>query len=81
MSVLVTLPIQMELLNKMENKELNILCPYCNSIWTAEMEDDLKDIGTKWDTCGNTVEVVGKLIIKCNNCKKVIYIKEIDEFL
>ena len=55
-------------------KKLNIICPWCNAPYTAEMiADDLGAGGC--DTCGP--EVYGAIDIICTNCKKLVYRKEI----
>lgn len=53
------------------------LCPYCRAEWTDEMikvEDTYASGGCA--TCGYGQEITGKVIIKCDKCGKVIYIKE-----
>ena len=57
--------------------ELKILCPYCSSPYTAEMEEVLDDVGFKCDTCGPITEIQGTIDIYCSNCKKLVYRKEV----
>jgi len=54
-------------------KELKIVCPFCNAPYTAEMEDDLYIAGN-CETC--CTGVTGSITINCSNCKKVVYKKE-----
>jgi DNA-directed RNA polymerase subunit RPC12/RpoP len=63
------------------NKEnqLKIVCPFCNAPYTAEMVEELEDVGTKCETCGPTTEIEGTISIICSNCKKSVYVKEVKE--
>jgi len=57
-------------------KELKIICPFCNAPYTAEMVDNLS-IGEGCETCGSG-SCSGSVDIKCENCKKIVYSKEFD---
>ncbi len=61
-----------------QTKEFKILCPFCNAPYTAEMIEDL-DVSLGCPTCGDN-SIAGTIEIKCSNCKKVIYKKEIDTY-
>jgi hypothetical protein len=56
------------------NNELKILCPFCNVVWTADMEDDLW-ASAGCSTCGDA-SITGEFNIDCSNCKKIVYVKE-----
>ena len=56
--------------------KLNILCPYCNAVWTAQMEEDLHGISSGCDSCGYGSSASVKIEIKCDNCKRIVYVKE-----
>lgn len=58
---------------EVENTELHILCPYCNAIWTAEMEADYTYSMGSEETGIYGEEVSVK--IYCSNCNKLIYQK------
>lgn len=60
-------------------KKLKILCPFCNAVWTAKMIGDLEDT-CREDSYGNVDygEPRGKIEIICEHCKKVVYVKEIN---
>ncbi len=59
--------------NNTNNKELKILCPFCNAVWTAKMETDFDySMGSEHTGIyGGTVSVE----IYCNNCGKLVYTK------
>lgn len=60
----------------METKTgLKIVCPFCNAPYSAEMEEDL-EASLGCETCGNS-SISGVIEIICDNCKKVVYKKEI----
>ena len=61
--------------------ELKILCPFCNAVYTAQMLDELEDIGSKCESCGPSTHIVGSMELKCSHCEKVFYKKEYDEYL
>lgn len=52
--------------------DLKILCPYCNAVFTGEMEHQFDD-GMGCDSCGSTDNC--EIEIRCTNCEKVIYKK------
>lgn len=59
-----------------KEKELKILCPFCNAPYTAEMEKQLY-VGGYCETCGpNQDDFTGTIDIICSNCKKLVYRKE-----
>ncbi len=58
-----------------KNKKLKIICPFCNAPYTAEMEEDLFLTGG-CPTC-DYKDYSGTIDIICNNCKKIVYSKEI----
>jgi len=62
-------------------EELKIICPFCNADYTAEMLDNLS-AEAGFDTFGadGSAEVVGKIEIKCSNCKKIVYLKEFSSY-
>jgi protein-arginine kinase activator protein McsA len=60
--------------------ELKILCPFCNAVWSAEMEDEYEKGGSSCETCGPYDHVAWTVTIYCSNCKKVVYVKESDYF-
>lgn len=57
--------------------ELKILCPFCNQQYTATMINELFGIGGGCESCGNGAEVTGNIDIRCDNCEKIVYRKEI----
>lgn len=59
---------------KKSTEELKILCPFCNAVYTAEMLEDL-DAAGGCPTC--SVGISGEIVIKCDHCKKIVYVKEI----
>jgi hypothetical protein len=56
--------------------EPKIICIWCNAPWTFNMQ--VEDIYTTGgcDSCGFGSETTGKIEITCDNCGKVVYIKE-----
>lgn len=64
-----------ELKEKLIQKELKILCPYCNSVWTAEMIAELNYSSCIHNSCDRGD---GEVKIVCSNCKKIVYIKEFE---
>lgn len=58
--------------------ELKILCPFCNALYTAKMIEQLT-ASMGCETCGNGY-VNGEIKIECSNCKKVVYVKEVNEY-
>ena len=51
---------------------LQILCPFCNAVFSMDMDDELnKSVGC--ETCG--VDYNWQLEIVCTNCSKVVYKK------
>ena len=59
----------------MKKQDFKIICPFCSAEWSAEMVEDL-EVSGGCDTCGD-VDISGTIDIKCSNCKRVIYRKEI----
>ena len=55
---------------------LKLLCPYCNTVWTAKMEQEFCQSAEGCDSCGDGEEFTYKIIIVCDNCKKTVYVKE-----
>lgn len=53
-----------------------IFCPFCNDKYTAKMVEDLKS-SEGCDTCEWGNEPKGNIDIVCENCKKLVYRKEI----
>ena len=62
-----------------KDKELKILCIWCNAVWTAEME--LKELWASQgcSSCGYGNEGGAKIEITCGNCGKVVYQKAFDK--
>ncbi|KKT20023.1 MAG: hypothetical protein UW07_C0044G0007 [Candidatus Nomurabacteria bacterium GW2011_GWF2_43_8] len=58
-------------------EELTIICPFCNASYTSEMEEELKNCEDEDSNGTNFSSIVGEITIKCSNCKKVVYKKEI----
>lgn len=58
-----------------EEKGFKILCPYCNSPYTAKMLVDLEEYGAGCETCGPESADLS-LEIRCTNCNKLVYKKE-----
>ncbi|RTL04627.1 hypothetical protein EKK58_09970 [Candidatus Dependentiae bacterium] len=51
------------------------LCPYCRKeLSDANIVDLYASQGC--DTCGYGQEITGKIEIHCDNCEKLIYVKE-----
>lgn len=61
---------------KGEKKELKIICPFCNAQYSAEMDTDLR-ASMGCETCGPD-EPTGVIEIRCTNCQKIVYKKEIN---
>lgn len=60
------------------NSEFRVLCPYCDKPYTDEMTKQLVAAGL-CETCGTGLTPETKYIdIKCGNCNKIIYRKEIN---
>lgn len=53
--------------------ELKILCPFCNSAYTAEMLNKL-EYSQGCETCGDGLKE-SEVKIYCSNCKKLVYSK------
>ena len=66
-------------MNYKDETEFKILCPFCGTPYTAEMELELFGGGGGCETCGYGSEPSGTLKIKCSGCKKVVYVKEYEE--
>lgn len=62
-------------LDKMSEEILpfKIICPFCNSAYTAKMILDLEEITCSEET-GNFSTT--HLKIYCNNCKRLVYTKQ-----
>jgi hypothetical protein len=62
----------------MEN-ELKILCPFCNKEYTSKMKSKL--IFSEGSYTADCVysEIRGTIDIYCENCKKLVYRKEISQ--
>lgn len=58
------------------NEILEIYCPFCNGKYTAKMVADLHS-ADGCDTCGYGDNPYGNIDIICENCKKLVYRKEI----
>lgn len=63
----------------MSDTTLTILCGFCNALWTAKMIQEYHYDAGNCDTCDYGSGVYGKVEIVCDNCKRVVYIKEFDE--
>jgi hypothetical protein len=59
--------------------EIKILCPYCNAEWTAQMETALSFSEGSYTTGCVGSKIKGTIDIYCENCKKLIYRKEVDQ--
>jgi len=66
------------------SQELKILCPFCNAPYTAKMEMWMSEIGDcQTSDCGcsactgENTRTRAKLIVKCENCQRNVYIKEV----
>ena len=60
-------------------QDLKILCPYCNAPYTAEMLETM-DLCEGSYTPGCVASTIrGNIDIICNNCKKLVYRKEINK--
>ena len=60
---------------KSMQKELKVLCPFCNSVWTADMVEELNYSSCIYKSCDRCD---GEIKIICSNCKKIVYIKEFE---
>ena len=58
--------------------EFKVLCIWCDAEWTAEMLLDL-DYSEGCDTCGHGGGVHGVIEIRCSNCQKTVYVKEVND--
>ena len=58
---------------------VKILCPYCNAEWTPKMETDLAFSQGSYTTGCIGSKIYGDISIYCDNCKKLIYKKEISQ--
>lgn len=65
--------------------EPKILCPFCNASYTADMLLRLSEIGDcQTSDCGSRActgeerHTRASLRIICDNCKKIVYEKEVD---
>jgi len=55
------------------------ICPYCRVEWNnknVKIED--WDASEGCESCGYGRELKGTIIIKCHNCKKIIYRKDFE---
>lgn len=59
----------------MEN-ELQVLCPFCNTIQPSEVVAELDAIHAGCITCGHGSSVEIAVEVFCPNCRRVIYRKE-----
>lgn len=60
----------------MSNNGSQMLCIYCNKPWSPQMDTDLT-ASAGCDTCGFGTEIAGEIIIRCGNCDRIIYRKEV----
>ena len=58
----------------MDNAKM--ICPYCNSYFTPEMEVEYYNISRGCTTCGWGKKDKITVTVECDNCKKVVYKKE-----
>lgn len=57
----------------MEEKELKILCPFCDQIWDAKMKAEYSSsMGSEWT--GEYDQNIS-VEIHCSNCKRLVYAK------
>jgi hypothetical protein len=56
-------------------EELKILCPFCNTQYTANMEAELESSSEGCATCGYGKHSDINIEITCDNCNKVVYRK------
>ena len=56
--------------------ELKILCPFCNSPYTAKMETELESTEKGCDSCGYGESAIVSIEVYCENCKRLVYKKE-----
>jgi ribosomal protein L37E len=59
-----------------EINEVKMICAYCNSEFTPEMEMDYYVISEGCDTCGYGRKVSKTVEITCSSCGRVVYKKE-----
>jgi DNA-directed RNA polymerase subunit RPC12/RpoP len=52
------------------------ICVWCSKPWTDEMVEIETEVSNSCPTCGYGQEVTGKMTITCDNCNKIVYIKE-----
>ncbi len=61
-----------------EQEKFDIVCVFCNAIWTAEMKVKFDYISNGCPSCGDGATAVGTATITCSNCNRVIYKKEFE---
>lgn len=62
-------------IDEIKRNTLKVLCPFCNSLWTAEMIAELEQ-SEGCDTCGCGEGMYCTITIYCDHCKKLVYKKE-----
>lgn len=60
----------------MEQKELKVLCPFCNGVQSSEVVAALDSISDGCDTCGYGMTAEITVEVYCEHCKRLIYSKE-----
>jgi hypothetical protein len=68
---------------------VKMICGFCRAEFTPEMKADI-EMATDYDTClcedgccgGHSSDHVEelKITIKCSNCDRVVYIKELEKY-
>lgn len=59
-----------------KERELKILCPFCNAPYTAEMEEHLRWASEATSPSGYGAGAGITITITCSNCKRVVYKKD-----
>lgn len=60
----------------MKITKLEIKCPFCNKVFAGNMVERLES-SEGCDSCGYGDEPKGTIDIRCSNCKKLVYRKEL----
>jgi hypothetical protein len=55
---------------------IQILCPFCNKPYHADMENELDYTTSSCDTCNHGEGATSSVKIFCSNCGKLVYQKD-----
>lgn len=62
-----------------KDKIRKIMCPYCSAPYTGDMLHQLWVCDESYTPGCTSARAVSRIEIKCRGCKKIVYVKEIEE--